>query len=114
VARLGRRILAILVDWAIASGLAALLLGYELLGTNPFPPLIVFGVLQVVFIATFGGSPGHLVLGLRVVPLKPAWVGVLKPLVRTALLCLAIPAVMPDVDQRGLHDRLAGTVLVRR
>ena len=36
-----------------------------------------------------------------------------RPLVRTVLLCLAIPALIWDRDQRGLHDRGAGTVLVR-
>jgi uncharacterized RDD family membrane protein YckC len=34
--------------------------------------------------------------------------------IRTALLCLAVPALIFDSDSRGLHDRVAGTVLVRR
>jgi hypothetical protein len=29
------------------------------------------------------------------------------------LICLVIPAVIFDADQRGLHDRVRGTVLVR-
>jgi len=33
--------------------------------------------------------------------------------VRSALLCLVIPAVVWDRDGRGLHDTAAGTVLVR-
>ena len=33
--------------------------------------------------------------------------------VRTVLLCLAIPAVVTDSSGRGLHDKLAGTVIVR-
>jgi uncharacterized RDD family membrane protein YckC len=114
VARPGRRIVALLIDWAIASGIAALLFGYDLFGTNAFPPLAVFAVLQVVFLPTLGGSLGHLALGLRLVPLAPQWVGVWRPAARTALLCLGIPAVIWDTDQRGMHDRLAGTVLVRR
>ena len=32
---------------------------------------------------------------------------------RTALLLLVIPAVIFDPDQRGLHDKVVGTVLVR-
>jgi hypothetical protein len=31
----------------------------------------------------------------------------------TALLCIVIPAVIWDADHRGLHDKIAGTVLVR-
>jgi uncharacterized RDD family membrane protein YckC len=71
-------------------------------------------VLQVVFITTAGGSIGHLVFGMRVVPLNPSWIGLVRPIARTALLCLAIPAVIWDRDQRGMHDRLVGTILVRR
>jgi uncharacterized RDD family membrane protein YckC len=32
---------------------------------------------------------------------------------RTALLMLLIPALISDRDGRGLHDRAAGTVVVR-
>ena len=42
-----------------------------------------------------------------------AWVGLWRPIVRTVLLVLVIPAVIWDADQRGLHDKAAGTVLVR-
>jgi hypothetical protein len=34
-------------------------------------------------------------------------------LVRTALLCLVIPAIVVDRDGRGLHDRAAASVVVR-
>jgi uncharacterized RDD family membrane protein YckC len=33
--------------------------------------------------------------------------------VRTVLLCLVIPAFIWDRDGRGLHDKAAGTVVVR-
>jgi hypothetical protein len=42
------------------------------------------------------------------------YLGVWRPLARTVLLCLVVPAVIWDRDQRGMHDRLIGTVLVRR
>ena len=41
------------------------------------------------------------------------WAGLWRPVGRTALLALVIPAVIWDADQRGLHDKAAGTVLVR-
>jgi hypothetical protein len=50
---------------------------------------------------------------MRVVPLVPGRLGLWRPVVRTVLLCLAIPPLIFDRDQRGLHDRLAGTMLVR-
>lgn len=109
MARLGRRAGAILIDWGIATGA-----GWLFLAGDAFGILAVFAVLQVLFIATLSGSVGHLVFGLRVVPLNPRWIGVIRPIVRTLLLCLVIPAFIWDSNQRGLHDVLAGTVLVRR
>ncbi|CPU67518.1 Conserved membrane protein of uncharacterised function [Mycobacteroides abscessus] len=54
-------------------------------------------------------------MGIRVRRLaEPArMVGLGRGLLRTVLLCLVIPAVVWDADGRGLHDRAAGTVLVR-
>ena len=40
--------------------------------------------------------------------------GFLSALARTILLCLVVPAVVWDSDGRGLHDRVAGTAIVRR
>ena len=110
VARLGRRIIALVIDWALATGIA-LLITHE---QNAWVTLGAFAAMQIIFIATLSGSIGHLITGIRVVPLDPAWVGILKPLIRTALICIVIPAAIWDVDQRGLHDRIARTVLVRR
>ncbi len=109
IGRIGRRVAAISLDWAISVGLSISFFAYDATAT-----LLIFAVLQVAFIATTSGSIGHLVTGLRVVPMSGGWVGPLRPLARTLLLCLVIPAVIWDRDQRGLHDRLAGTVLVRR
>lgn len=109
IARPGRRIGALIIDYGIAYGL-----GYWFFGGEGWIILALFAGFQIVFISTLGGSLGHLIFGLRLVPVRPAWVGVLKPAIRTLLLCLVIPAVIWDRDQRGLHDRLAATILVRR
>jgi uncharacterized RDD family membrane protein YckC len=52
-------------------------------------------------------------MGVHVVRLGGTPAGPLAALVRTLLLCLVIPAVIFDPDQRGLHDKAAKTVLVR-
>lgn len=109
VARVGRRLAGVAVDWALA-----LLVSSALLGGDPWVTLGVFAVLHLVGVGTVGGSPGHLLLRLRVLRVDGAWPGPLRALVRTVLLCLVIPAAIWDADQRGMHDRLAGTVLVRR
>lgn len=109
IARFGRRLAALLADW-----LPAYLVSYAFLDGNPWATLGIFAALQLVFISLLSGSIGHLILGMRVVPLTGGWVGVLRPLVRTLLLCIVIPAVIWDRDQRGMHDRVSGTILVRR
>jgi uncharacterized RDD family membrane protein YckC len=50
---------------------------------------------------------------MRVVSRSGGWIGILRPVIRTLLIVLVIPAVIWDSDQRGLHDRMAGTVLIR-
>ena len=74
---------------------------------------LIFLAVQVLFIPTLGASPGHRLFGMRIVRVDGGWSGVWRPLVRTLLLALIIPAVIWDGDHRGLHDKIAGTVLVR-
>lgn len=112
IARLGRRIAALLVDWAIAN-VIALLAGPYASNAQSWTTLAVFALMQVLFIPTIGGSIGHRALGLRLVSLDGDWVGLWRPIVRTVLLVFVIPAVIFDSDQRGLHDKAAGTVLIR-
>ena len=119
VARLGRRIIALIVDYAAASIIATAFLGYDQFappsqaGITMFSPLIVFAILQVLFIPTIGGSPGHRIAGLRLELLAGGWPGLWRPIVRTLLLVFVLPALIWDADQRGLHDKAAGTILVR-
>lgn len=108
VARLGRRILALAIDWA-----AAVLISVAFFAYDPWATLGIFAVTQVVFLLTAGGSVGHIVLGMRVVPVEGGYLGAWRPFLRTLLLCLVIPAAIWDQDQRGLHDKVSGTVLVR-
>lgn len=109
IARPGRRFAAIIIDWGSAVLIAVVFFNYD-----PIATLAVFAILQSVFLLTANGSVGHLALGMRVVPLQGGYLGLWRPLVRTLLLCLVIPAVIWDADQRGMHDRLVGTILVRR
>lgn len=108
VGRFGRRVGAYLIDAACAALISFAFFRYEAWAT-----LAVFAVVQIVFIPTIGGSPGHRLAGLRIVSARGGWVGLWRPLVRTALLVLLIPAVIWDSDQRGLHDKAAGTILIR-
>ncbi len=109
VGRLGRRMLALAIDWGIAILLSVAFFHYDAGAT-----LAIFALEQSLFLLTVNGSIGHLIVGLRVVPIAGGYLGLWRPLARTVLLCLVIPAVIWDRDQRGMHDRLVGTVLVRR
>lgn len=113
IARPGRRILAIVIDWALATGLSLAFFATGPWQTNGFVTLAIFASVQVVFLWLLNGGIGHLVLGMRVVPMTPGRLHWWQPIVRTALVSLFIPAVITDADQRGLHDRAAGTILVR-
>ena len=113
VARFGRRLGGIAIDWAIAYGLSWLFFRQKDGTANPWITLAVFAVLTLLFELFFNASIGHLVLRMRVVPIRGGSLAPWRPLVRTVLLCLAIPPLISDRDSRGLHDRLAGTVLVR-
>lgn len=108
LAKLGRRIWAILIDWACAVVISISFFDYAPLATT-----LIFVIVQIVFIPTIGGSPGHRLLGMRVVRVTGEWPGLWRPVVRSVLLGLVIPAVIWDADNRGLHDKAAGTVLVR-
>jgi uncharacterized RDD family membrane protein YckC len=108
IGRPGRRIAAIAIDWACATVISVAFFNWDSLAT-----LVIFAAVQMLFIPTIGGSPGHRVVGLRLVRLGGSWVGLWRPIVRTLLLVVVIPAVIWDPDQRGLHDKAAGTVLLR-
>lgn len=109
VARVGRRLVGLLIDWGLS-----LLIARGLLHGGGWTTLAVFAVEQTLLVGTAGAGIGHRIAGLRVEALAGGMAGPLRAAVRTALLCLAVPALIWDRDQRGLHDKLAGTVLVRR
>ncbi|MFF8034066.1 MULTISPECIES: RDD family protein [unclassified Streptomyces] len=114
IARPGRRLGALAVDWGLC-----LLIAYGLItdgydgGTTGNWALLVFLVMSVLTVGTVGFTPGKRLFGLRVVALGSGRVRPLRGLTRSALLCLAVPALVWDRDGRGLHDRLARTVEVR-
>ena len=109
VARPGRRIGALVLDWAISVVVSIAFFNYD-----PFATLAIFAITQVLFLILLSGSVGHIVFRMRLVPIAGGWIGVWRPVVRTLLLCVVIPALIWNRDQRGLHDVAAGTVLVLR
>lgn len=113
----GRRIGALIIDWLIAYGLAALgmsldLYGYGVLSTAV---LVVWLALGIVSVRAFGFTPGQYALGMRVASVDHrVHVGVGRAIVRGLLVALVIPPLFTDSDGRGIQDRVTGTAVVRR
>jgi hypothetical protein len=120
------------VDW-----LLCLAVSTAFLGGDPMATLGVFALENVLLVGTAGFTVGHRLLGLRVrthvppdgaggsggsdeavpaeaLPAEALLPGPVRAAVRTVLLCLVIPAVVWDDQGRSMHDRAAGTVIVRR
>lgn len=104
-----RRALGLIVDWAIAVGVSIVFFDYDGLLT-----LVVFVLLSAFSGLVSAGTIGHHVSGVRIAPIRGGALGIIAPLLRPFLVALVIPAVLYDEDMRGGHDRLLGTILVRR
>ena len=115
LARFGRRLVAVVVDWLLCDLIAAGFMGYRLGqgGLGSFKPLEVFVLMNLLLVGTLGSTLGHRLLGIRVVRVGGASAGPLLAVTRTVLLAVVIPAVIWDRDTRGFHDKIAGTVTVR-
>ncbi|MBS1695401.1 MAG: RDD family protein [Actinobacteria bacterium] len=118
IARMGRRVSALFVDWLIAYGLAALVMtttGLVSATTLSTAVLVIWIIIGAVSVRLFGFTPGQLALGLVVVPTDGGeQVGIGRALARGLLIALVIPALITDTDLRGLHDRVTRTAVIRR
>jgi uncharacterized RDD family membrane protein YckC len=112
VASWPRRVAGLLIDWVIASLIARAFLQH-LLGAQ-VGPLLLFALMHLLLVGSLGFTIGHFVAGTMVRRLDRRPVGLLRAALRTLLLCLVIPPVVYDADRRGLHDKAAETVVVRR
>ena len=99
------------VDIVGAALLAALFTAPDLPGNWS---LVAFVAVTVGSLVLVGQTPGMRLLGLRLAHPRPGErLALWRAVVRTALLCLLVPALLVDADGRGLHDRLTGTAVVR-
>jgi len=115
VAGFGRRLAALVIDWFVSLGVTLLVFREVSYGSaaSSFATLAVFAGEVIVFTWLLAGSFGQLLLRLRVVRVDGGRLGLGRIIIRTVLLCLVIPAVIWDSSGRGLHDRAAGSMVVR-
>ena len=107
VATIGRRLLALLIDWLLCT-LIALAAFHSRWWTLP-----IFAVETYLLTALTGFTVGKRLLGIRVARLDGRPVGLGWALVRTILLLTVVPALITDRDLRGLHDRAANTIVIK-
>jgi uncharacterized RDD family membrane protein YckC len=116
VAGFAVRLLALVIDWAVANLVALMLAGtgvWSAATGRVWLPLIAWYVLTSLATGLTGASIGQWALRLRVLRLDGRPVGLLRGSARTALIALVLPAIVSVGDGRGLHDLAVGTVVVR-
>ncbi|WP_089004371.1 RDD family protein [Micromonospora rifamycinica] len=106
---LGRRFGALVIDWVLC-----------LLVSNFFAdpvrdgwaPVAVLVVEYGFFLGLFAQTPGMWITRLRCLDWSDGGrIGIPRALLRGLLLALVVPPLIMDEQRRGLHDRLAGSVI---
>jgi hypothetical protein len=114
---MGRRLAALIVDWLLGYGLAALAMTLGLISLRVLSSaiMVIWLVLGVLAVRLFSFTPGQFALGLRVASVDARLhVGLGRAAARGVLIALVIPALFIDLDGRGIQDRVTGTAVVRR
>jgi len=107
VARMGRRLAALCIDWLLCSLIAVGLLHSQ------YWTIVIFAAGVYLLTAVSGFTVGKRIVGARVARLDGKPIGFFWALVRTLLLLTVIAPLVTDGDLRGLHDRAANTVVIR-
>lgn len=129
-ARFGRRLAALAVDWVACLLISSVFFhdphaALPVVSGDSMATLGIFVAENVLLVGLLGHTLGHRLLGLRVrrlvvredgtaLPDDGRAPGLGRAAVRTLLLCLVVPPAIQDDEGRGLHDRAAGTAIVRR
>ena len=110
----GRRMLGVLIDWLMSYAIA---IGFFVEFGEPSMGAVVFLIFTaqyLLFAALGGATPGHRVVGLKIVRFSDGGMPTpLQALIRTGLLVLIVTAITFDQNGRGINERLSNTVLVR-
>lgn len=111
-----RRVGALFVDWMIAWSTTLLVTGTSYADPEGLPfwaPILAFFLEVSIVTALIGMSIGKRVFGIRVAGYQGQPIGPVGAVVRTALLCLVVPALLVTDRQRGLHDVAAKSIVVK-
>jgi uncharacterized RDD family membrane protein YckC len=120
VAPMGRRLLALIVDWVLCYVIASGIVRHNVFVVSDahyqqaqWVALLLF-VFEVCLLTAISGlTVGKRLLGLRTIRTDGGRLGFKWAALRTLLLLCVIPACITDRDLRGLHDRAADAIVVR-
>jgi uncharacterized RDD family membrane protein YckC len=121
VAPMGRRLLALIIDWLLCALIVSGFTGHVLFGSAAdghyfaaqYGTFALF-VLEVYLLTAISGlTVGKRLLRIRAISIDGSAPGFRWAAVRTLLLLFVVPACLTDRDLRGLHDRAANTIVVR-
>ncbi|WP_193104597.1 RDD family protein [Brachybacterium sp. FME24] len=107
VAPFWRRPVTLVLDWGLCMLVSALAFH-----SDPLANLLLFVLVNVLFLSFFGATPGQFLLRVRVLPVRGRTPMVLRALVRTGAMLLLLPACVWTKDRQPLHDTAAGTAVV--
>jgi uncharacterized RDD family membrane protein YckC len=106
---MSRRFGALLIDWILCVMVSSIFADPR--RTAWIAPLVLFFE-YTFFLGLFAQTPGMRVTRIRCVAVEDGGrLGLLRAALRGGLLCLLVPALIMK-DQRGLHDRAAGSVML--
>ena len=110
----GRRMLGVLIDWLLCLAIAQGFFDGGQRWPEPYVAPLIF-ITQYLFFAALGGAtPGHRIVGLKIVRFSDGGMPTpVQALIRTGLLVLIITAITFDQNGRGINERLSNTVLVK-
>lgn len=111
-ASVGRRVLALVIDWTMSRLISGLLNPYLFI-KNDFSTLFIFFLEVAFFTIIFQASAGQRILGIKVVTYPDQGrVAAKKIVLRTLLICLVLPAVFTK-EGRSLHDYLTQSQTIK-
>ena len=111
-ASLGRRLLALVIDWTMSRLIAGLLNPYLVINRD-FSILLIFFLEVAFFTVIFQASAGQRIMAVKVVTYPDQGrVASKKIVLRTLLICLVIPAVFTK-EGRSLHDYLTQSQTIK-
>ncbi|MFC7533457.1 RDD family protein [Actinoplanes sp. GCM10030250] len=105
----GPRLAALMIDWLLCLLIASLY-------ASPFkvawPAVVVLVLANTFFVGLFGQTPGMRVMRVSCLSYPDGGVlGLGRGLLRAALLGLFVPAMILNSQGRGVHDRIAGSIV---